>query len=71
MELTVSNEPLKHTTGLTEMHEDLKSSERFDGNLSWIPSSCAECIDGCVNCNVDSELVPLRFHCKEGFLDRC
>ena len=34
MELTVSNEPVKHTIGLTELHEDLKPSEMFDGNLT-------------------------------------
>ena len=30
-----------------------------------------ECVTGCVNSNGDAELVSLRFHCKEGFLDRC
>ena len=34
LELTVSNEPVKHTIVLTELHEDLKSSEWFDGNLT-------------------------------------
>ena len=78
MELTVSNEPVKHATGLTDLHQVLKSSERFDGNLSFDtvespirnPDSHTECVAGSVNCIGDSSLVPLPFHCKEGFVDR-
>ena len=70
MELTVFNASAEYTIGFAELYE----FRRSDGNPIVVTIenlTRSECVTGCVHSDGDAELVSLRFHCKEGFLDRC